>query len=422
MPLDECTVVSTDGASGVCWLGRVTQPEKLDLSTDRGDAFKVWKERWEDHLLLSGIGAMEPRRQMAALRACLSDDTLRIVRNMELEEANKNDISVVLQRLEEHAIGQVNEVLERKRFNSRVQAEGETFDDVVTSLRDLSRSCNFCRSCNESIIRATIVIGLRCADTVQKLCAVPKLSLASAISVCRAQEAASRDAREIRSSGISARRVGAADRWSDDLPPGSSCRVCSQGAGGRPLTSRNRQPGEADGSPPPACLYCGRQRLHRREDCPALRAECHRCGRFGHFAAVCRAPQVADRRPRSRSAVTAPDKAVMGTQGRRLQPSSLRHHQEERRGSQCSLARAELHRCLHSLIRSPTSPSVGRTSWLRWVGLPEPFVHQLDTLGSLTGKSSSLSEYCRYACHSGTSQWKRTSTSSRASEDFCSPG
>ena len=108
MPHDECTVVPTDGASGVGWLGRVTQPEELDLSSDRGDAFKVWKERWEDHLLLSGIGAMEPRRQMAALRACLSDDTLRIVRNMDLEEANKNDITVVLERLEDYAIGQEN--------------------------------------------------------------------------------------------------------------------------------------------------------------------------------------------------------------------------------------------------------------------------------------------------------------------------
>ena len=151
---------------------------------------------------------------------------------------------------------------ERKRFNSRVQAEGETFDDFVTSLRDLSRSCNFCRSCNESLIRDKIVIGLRCADTVQKLCAVPKLSLASAISLCRAQEAATRDAGEIRSSDVSACQVGAADCW-NDLPPGTTCRVCSRG--GRPRTSHNRRPpGETNASSLTECGSCGLGLLKKR--------------------------------------------------------------------------------------------------------------------------------------------------------------
>ena len=52
-------------------------------------------------------------RPDAALRACLSDDTLRVVRNMDLEESQRNDIWVVISQLEAYAIGQVNEVLER---------------------------------------------------------------------------------------------------------------------------------------------------------------------------------------------------------------------------------------------------------------------------------------------------------------------
>ena len=106
------------GVSGVGWLGRATQPEKLDLSTDRGDAFKVWKERWEDYMLLSGIRNLEPRVQMAALRACLSDDTLRVVRNMDIEEPQRNDVCAVISQLEAYAIGQVNEVLERTQIQS----------------------------------------------------------------------------------------------------------------------------------------------------------------------------------------------------------------------------------------------------------------------------------------------------------------
>ena len=40
-------------------------------------------------------------------------------------------------------------------------------------------------------------MGLRSAETVKCLCATPDLSLSAAVSVCRAQEAASRDALEL---------------------------------------------------------------------------------------------------------------------------------------------------------------------------------------------------------------------------------
>ena len=185
-------------ASPMSWLGRVAQPDRLDLSTDRGDVFRIWKERWEDIYLLAGIGAMDSKAQMAILRSCFTDETYRVVRNLPLEEDQRQSVTTVLQELEKYAIGQVNEVLERKRFNSRVQGEGETFDDFLTCLRDLSRTCNFCPSCNESMIRDRIVIGLRSTETVQKLCAIPNLSLSAAISLCRSQEAAHRDTTEIR--------------------------------------------------------------------------------------------------------------------------------------------------------------------------------------------------------------------------------
>ena len=64
-------------------------PDRLDLSTDRGDAFRSWKERWDDFYLLSGIVVMEPKAQMAALRSCLTDDTNRVMRNLPLAEEDR---------------------------------------------------------------------------------------------------------------------------------------------------------------------------------------------------------------------------------------------------------------------------------------------------------------------------------------------
>ena len=99
--------------SGPSRLESVTRPEKLDLSTGQTDAFRLWKEKWDNHLLLSGLKDMEPRHQMAALRECLADDTLRIVRNMDLQGTQKNSVSVVLQRLEDFSIRQVRSAGEK---------------------------------------------------------------------------------------------------------------------------------------------------------------------------------------------------------------------------------------------------------------------------------------------------------------------
>ena len=66
---------------------------------------------------------------------------------------------------------------------------------------------NFCIKSNDSLIRDRTVIGLRCRETVQKLCAVSGLSLSRAISVCRAEEAAARDVSQVYGDGTSACRV-----------------------------------------------------------------------------------------------------------------------------------------------------------------------------------------------------------------------
>ena len=195
----------------------------------------------------------------------------------------------------------MNEVLERKKFNSRVQGEGETFDDFLTCLRDLSRSCNFCSSCNVSLIRDRIVIGLRSTETVHKLCAIPNLSLPAAISLCRCQEAAYRDATEIRGPDVSVARIYSpgSEAGDQDGSAPATCRVCG------PRAVRGQQPPHLDpqgsASRPPrrpaepattesTCRNCGY--VHRRaNDCPARGRECRNCGKIGHFAAVCRSRQ-----------------------------------------------------------------------------------------------------------------------------------
>ena len=80
-------------------------PHKLDLSSDRGEAFRLWKCRWEDFERLAQLSKKDKESQMAILRSCLADDTLKVVLNLALPREKRDVTKEVIAALEEHANG-----------------------------------------------------------------------------------------------------------------------------------------------------------------------------------------------------------------------------------------------------------------------------------------------------------------------------
>ena len=119
-------------------------PNKLDLSVDRGETLTLWQHRWEDFYQLSGLEDKDPVFRMAVLRSCFSDETLKIAMNLDLPDEHKNSPTEVIKALRVHAHGQINVVMERRNFNLRTQQPGEMFDDFLTSLKELAKTCDFC--------------------------------------------------------------------------------------------------------------------------------------------------------------------------------------------------------------------------------------------------------------------------------------
>ena len=278
---------------------RAPPPGRLDVAVDRGvDAWLAWKQRWDDYALLTNLAASPRPVQLARLRASLADDTLRIVRNLGLSGAQMT-VTSVLEKLRLYFLGQVNEVVERRNFNTRSQRDGESFEDFFVALQELSATCNFCAQCRDSLTRDRIVVGLRDPAVIKKLCATPRLTLAAAVSVCRAEEAADRDVTAIvgEDGAVAARRVTRAARSTRPPPPPRGRRPGSPPLGAESAELPPRRAGSAALTPPPpppppagdesACVGCGL--VHRVPGvCPARGRRCGRCGALGHFRAVCR--------------------------------------------------------------------------------------------------------------------------------------
>ena len=160
---------------------------KLDIQVDRGSDFKAWKSQWEAYLSLSGLGTQSNAKQVQALTLCLSRETVTIVDNLGLSEAQRGSVKDVVDAIQSYVEGLVNESVERRIFRRRGQQPGETFDDFLVSLRELAKTCKFCsKECTDKNIRDQIIQGLLDGDTIEDLLKerdLPELSIGSKVAV-----------------------------------------------------------------------------------------------------------------------------------------------------------------------------------------------------------------------------------------------
>ena len=115
---------------------------------------------------------------MQALTLCLSRETVTIVENLGLSEAQRGNAGEIVKAMGMYVTGQLNESVERRTFRRRTQQPGESFADFLVSLRELAKTCNFCNDgCAQKNIRDQIIEGLTNGDIVEDLLKEKSLTL-----------------------------------------------------------------------------------------------------------------------------------------------------------------------------------------------------------------------------------------------------
>ena len=138
---------------------------------------------------MSGLDTKPDRYLTALLLHSIGKDALRVYNSMPLSDEEKNNPAKIIDKFDEYILGETREFFERFQFN-RYNQTSETFDQYLSTLRNMEKSCGFCDCMREKLIMDRIVLGINSEKTLEKLIYQPKLNLQKAIDICRANEAA----------------------------------------------------------------------------------------------------------------------------------------------------------------------------------------------------------------------------------------
>src|ERR1700721_378706 len=136
-------------------------PPPLKMTGSLANNWKTFKTMWINYETAANLTDKATGIRTATFLACIGVEGFQLYESLDFaEDADRTKIDKVLERLERHFVGEVNETFERFRFNQRGQENHESIEAYVSALRTLVRPCNLA-ALEESLLRDRIVMGIR---------------------------------------------------------------------------------------------------------------------------------------------------------------------------------------------------------------------------------------------------------------------
>lgn len=239
---------------------------------DNPSAWPDWKQRFLRYRIASKLNKEEQIVQVSSLIYSMGSDAEKILAQFNLSEEDGKKFDIVLARLDTHFAPKRNVIHERAKFYRRDQKEGETVEQYVRALFDLTQYADF--ENKDDAIRDRLVLGCNDSECSEKLQLQSDLTLEKAVTFARQQEQVKSEIQQQRGQTASASLDAASFKY----------KRRPVAAGNKPTSTTGAR------STTGACSKCGG--THQRGQCPAHGKRCNKCHKISHFARVCRSKSV----------------------------------------------------------------------------------------------------------------------------------
>ena len=249
---------------------------KLGEFESTQETWDSYVERLELYFVANDI--VDAAKKRAVLLTVVGTTTYKLIRNLTAPTKQAEiDYKDLVSMVKTHYAPVPSVMVQRFKFHSRVQRQGEMVAAFMAALRQLTEHCEFGTTLDD-MLRDRLVCGIANATIQRRLLAESKPTLKTALDLAQAMEAA--------------------DKGVEDLQkkPPSESEVHALRTGRR--RSGQKQPGS---DPKEPCHRCGGK--HSPRECRFRTESCHACNKRGHIARMCRSKaeqqQRKDKHPRS---------------------------------------------------------------------------------------------------------------------------
>jgi len=190
------------------------------------------------------------------------------------DEPDKKTLKDLISVLQKHFKPPSRALAERFKFTGRKQQEGETVSAYLADLRKLAVTCKFTNLSEH--LRDQFVCGLRSEQAQKQIFQQDDdVSLDKVVKIATSVEMAAASTSLVRGP----EQGHSNSNGASDVNKAQSNRR-------KPNQTETNQPKKKGNSK--SCPNCGSNNHSTSKDCPHKNIKCHKCGKLGHFAKLCR--------------------------------------------------------------------------------------------------------------------------------------
>ena len=229
-----------------------------------------WKQHFEQFYVASGLVDESAKKQVGTLLYCLLEEAETVLASMNITDEQRKVYDTVISKFDSFFKVTRNVIFECARFNHRVQLKGDTAEQFIVELYNLSEFCNYGEVTSE-MIHDRLVIGIRDRHLSKCLQLDSELTLEKAKKAICQHEAVQGQQNMLKgatvepSNSLDRLQAGNGGRKSSENPQGRR----SQHGTGKKTHQHDHNSGKS-------CSRCGKA-PHARDRCPAKDAVSHRC-------------------------------------------------------------------------------------------------------------------------------------------------
>lgn len=267
-------------------------PAELSLIGNLKENWRKFKQHYNIFMTATNRYKEPKETQVAILLSLLGEAAIETYNTFDMADEDKKEVAKVMKAFEDYCNPRKNIVYERYVFYSRNQGENEPFDQFLTDISKLIKSCEFdVEPTVDSILRDRIVLGHHDRELQERMLRMEKLDLKGAIEICRVHEVTNKQNQEVQGSRYSNNGVrNNCDEIHAGAMQGNKKSATNINTSKRFVTNTNKNKFSnkkiTNNNDKINCTRCLTK--HEIKKCPAYRQECKKCGKLNHFARACK--------------------------------------------------------------------------------------------------------------------------------------